>query len=262
MSFTFQWVSGTTWPIALISCCSRWTDADDSREGCVWFSPFSGDHTDGAPKHVQSSSYFRFFCAVQPITLGGSWAASCGPPSLPAPLPWYGFSSPVVWGHFLGEAYFCPSLPYSSSPPSGLFPGGTVVKNLPASPRDARDMGSIPELERPPGVGNSDPPSLLAWKIPWTEEPGGLESMWSQRVGHDWTTNPTILQGVWRCHLIGKEEREVEREVTGAWVGRNGKFRFGRVECDMPMNHVQWASHGDSSIGESGAQGSGWSEVA
>ena len=47
MSFTFQWVSGTTWPIALISCCSRWTDADDSREGCVWFSPFSGDHTDG-----------------------------------------------------------------------------------------------------------------------------------------------------------------------------------------------------------------------
>ena len=27
--------------------------------------------------------------------------------------------------------------------------------------------------------------STLAWKIPWTEEPGGLQSMWSQRVGHD-----------------------------------------------------------------------------
>ena len=27
---------------------------------------------------------------------------------------------------------------------------------------------------------------ILAWKIPWTEEPGGLQSMRSQRVGHDW----------------------------------------------------------------------------
>ena len=27
--------------------------------------------------------------------------------------------------------------------------------------------------------------SILAWKIPWTEEPGGLQSMWSQRVGQD-----------------------------------------------------------------------------
>ena len=31
--------------------------------------------------------------------------------------------------------------------------------------------------------------STLAWKIPWTEEPGGLQSMGSQRVGHDWATN-------------------------------------------------------------------------
>ena len=31
--------------------------------------------------------------------------------------------------------------------------------------------------------------SFLAWRIPWTEEPGGLQSMGSQRVGHDWVTN-------------------------------------------------------------------------
>ena len=31
--------------------------------------------------------------------------------------------------------------------------------------------------------------SILAWKISWTEEPGGLQSMGSQRVGHDWVTN-------------------------------------------------------------------------
>ena len=31
--------------------------------------------------------------------------------------------------------------------------------------------------------------SILGWRIPWTEEPGGLQSMGSQRVGHDWATN-------------------------------------------------------------------------
>ena len=36
------------------------------------------------------------------------------------------------------------------------------------------DMGSIPESGRPPGGGHS---SILAWRIPWTEEPGGLQSM-------------------------------------------------------------------------------------
>ena len=32
------------------------------------------------------------------------------------------------------------------------------------------------------------PSSILAWKIPWTEEPGGLQSLGLQRVGHDWAT--------------------------------------------------------------------------
>ena len=34
--------------------------------------------------------------------------------------------------------------------------------------------------------------SILAWKIPWTEEPGGLQSMGSQRVGHDCVTEPRL----------------------------------------------------------------------
>jgi len=34
--------------------------------------------------------------------------------------------------------------------------------------------------------------STLAWKIPWTEEPGGLQSMGSQRVGHDCVTEPIL----------------------------------------------------------------------
>ena len=35
--------------------------------------------------------------------------------------------------------------------------------------------------------------STLAWKIPWTEEPGGLQSMGSLRVGHDWATSLSLL---------------------------------------------------------------------
>ena len=35
--------------------------------------------------------------------------------------------------------------------------------------------------------------STLAWKIPWTEEPGGLQSMWSRRLGHDWATSLSLF---------------------------------------------------------------------
>ena len=65
------------------------------------------------------------------------------------------------------------------------FPDGTALKNPSADTADARDAGSIPVLGRSPGTGNDNPPSpisILAWKIPWPEEPGGLQSMGSQRV--------------------------------------------------------------------------------
>ena len=49
----------------------------------------------------------------------------------------------------------------------------------------AGDPGSIPGSGRSPGRGNGNHSSILAWKIPQTEEPGRLQSMGSQRVGHD-----------------------------------------------------------------------------
>ena len=60
-----------------------------------------------------------------------------------------------------------------------------MVKNPPANAGDARDLGSIPGAGRYPGGGNSSSLQYLAWEIPQTEEPGGLQSMGSQRVGHD-----------------------------------------------------------------------------
>ena len=68
------------------------------------------------------------------------------------------------------------------------FPSGTVVKNLPTSAADARNMGSIPGSGRSPGVEMATHSSILAWEIPWTGESGGLEFMGSQRVRHDWAT--------------------------------------------------------------------------
>ena len=47
------------------------------------------------------------------------------------------------------------------------------------------DAGSIPGLGRSPGGGHGNPPSILAWRISWTEEPGRLQSIGSQRVRHD-----------------------------------------------------------------------------
>ena len=43
-------------------------------------------------------------------------------------------------------------------------------------------------------------PSILAWKIPWTEEPGGLQSNGSQRIGHDWVTKHNIIYYV--LHIV------------------------------------------------------------
>ena len=59
------------------------------------------------------------------------------------------------------------------------------VKNPPANTGDIRDMGSIPGLGRFPREDVATHSSILTWKIPWTEEPGRLQSIWSQRAGHD-----------------------------------------------------------------------------
>ena len=58
-----------------------------------------------------------------------------------------------------------------------------VVKNPPANAGDARDVGSVPELEMEEEMTTHS--SILAWKLSWTEQPGGLLSMGSQRVRHD-----------------------------------------------------------------------------
>ena len=56
-----------------------------------------------------------------------------------------------------------------------------MVKNPPANAGNGRSLGQEYPLEE----GMATHSSILAWRIPLTEEPGGLQSMGSQRVGHD-----------------------------------------------------------------------------
>ena len=62
------------------------------------------------------------------------------------------------------------------------FPGGSEGK---ASAFNAGDLGSIPGWGRSLGEEMTTHSSILAWKTPWMEKPGGLQSMGSQRVGHN-----------------------------------------------------------------------------
>ena len=57
-----------------------------------------------------------------------------------------------------------------------------LVKNPPAN---AGDLGSTSGSGRSPGGGHGTHSSILAWRIPWTEKPGGLQATGSQRVRHD-----------------------------------------------------------------------------
>ena len=67
---------------------------------------------------------------------------------------------------------------------------------LPAMPKTgARPLG----WEDPPGKKMATHSSILAWKIPRTEEPGGLQSMGSQRVGHDSATNTQVVHRIWKA---------------------------------------------------------------
>ena len=66
------------------------------------------------------------------------------------------------------------------------FSGGSVVKNPPASAEGVRDSGSTLGQEDPLEEEMVTHSTILAWKVPWTEKPGGLQSMGSVR--HNWAT--------------------------------------------------------------------------
>ena len=78
--------------------------------------------------------------------------------------------------------------------------------------------------------------SILAWRIPWVEEPGGLQSMGSQRVGHDWATSLSL----WTHMLLGSISTTFEKNIhlcifacTGSSLPHAGLLELWRVGSSL-----------------------------
>ena len=83
--------------------------------------------------------------------------------------------------HCEASALPCPILLFGSRASQVVL----VLKSLPAKAGEVGDLGLIPGSGRSPEEGVEIHSSILAWRIPGTEEPGGLQFMGSQGVGHD-----------------------------------------------------------------------------
>ena len=78
---------------------------------------------------------------------------------------------------------------HSALPSSSLV--AQTVKNLPEGPEMwVQSLGQEDPLEKEKAAHSS----ILAWRIPWTEEPGGVQATGSKRVGHDWVANTQNTQ--------------------------------------------------------------------
>ena len=99
------------------------------------------------------------------------------------------------------------------------LPGGSGSEE---SACNAGNLGSIPGSGRSPGEGNGYP---LAWSIPWTEEPGGLQSMGSQRVRHDRATKHACipLRGESYSFLLN----------SPCWVNHSVSLDYSYLICKM-----------------------------
>ena len=83
------------------------------------------------------------------------------------------------------------------------FPGGAVVKNPPANAEGTGGRGPIPGWENPLKEERTTHFSILAWRIPWTEEPSGVQFIELQRVGND--CNGSVLTSIhdyWKNHTF------------------------------------------------------------
>ena len=116
---------------------------------------------------------------------------------------------------------------------SWAFPSGSDGKEFVC---DTGDPGLIPGSERSPGEGNDNHSSILAWKIPWTELPGGLQSMGLQRVRHDWVTD--TLQALGPGHLCQGDMILPPQYWTGwSWMEQQLDHMFAFL-CIYASAHI------------------------
>ena len=133
---------------------------------------------------VAACGIFHLSYAMQTLSCGkwdlGPWSGiKPRPPALGGRSLSHWTTRKSLYGHLKGNMQKCG------------FPGGLVVKNLPAiQEMQVRTLGQEDPLEKEMATHSS----ILAWKIPWTEEPRELWSIGSHRVRHDWVTEHTCMQ--------------------------------------------------------------------
>ena len=102
--------------------------------------------------------------------------------------------------------YLGPSRIYKSlmiMPTLGASLVAKMVKNLPAMQKTrVQTLGGKEPLEKEMATYSS----ILPWRIPWTEEPGGLQPMGSQRVRHDWVTEHIAHHPMLHCLEINSAD--------------------------------------------------------
>ena len=138
---------------------------------------------------------------------------------------------------------------------------------------NAGDLGSLPGWGRSSGEGNATHSSILSWRIPWTEEPGGLQSMGSQRVRYNWASNGTPLQ--YSCLENPMDGGAWKAAVHGITEGRSRlsdftfTFPFHALEKEMATHSsvLAWRIPGTGEPGGLPSMGShrvrhDWSDLA
>ena len=97
-------------------------------------------------------------------------------------------------------------------------PSGSEVKNPPARcsllQRGTGDLSSVSGSGRSLEKGLAIHSSILAWRIPWTEDPGEQQFMGSQRVGHDWTTK----HSTWQTKTFDPSFLTVYTKINPKWI--------------------------------------------
>ena len=111
------------------------------------------------------------------------------------------------------------------------FQGALVVKNLLADARgiemEVPSLGWEDSLEE----GMATHSSILAWRIPWTEEPGRLQSMRSQRVRHEWSNWACTHSEVQDAHTLSFSNSSSRKQIYRVIRGYNK-----RIHCSILCN--------------------------
>ena len=120
-----------------------------------------------------------------------------------------------------------------------------VVKNLPVNAGDTWAVCLIPGSGISPGEEMVPHSSIFAWKIPWTEEPAGLQSLGSQKVGHNWahSTKISYKNKTRKKHKHAGAKQFASNQWLGQWInqGRNKNISGDKWKHNYPriMGHIK-----------------------